>query len=53
MISREAVEASPEKIMTVRNYPVPKSVKDGRSFLGFASYYRRMIHSFAENAKLN
>ena len=44
-------EFEPSQIKTVREYPTPKSVKDVRSFLGLASFYRRLVQNFAKTAK--
>jgi hypothetical protein len=33
VVSRDGVTASPEKVLAVRKYPVPKNVKEVRSFL--------------------
>jgi hypothetical protein len=40
VLSEKGVSASPDKIKAARDYPVPKSVKDVRAFLGLASFYR-------------
>ena len=39
-----------QKLEAVCNWKVPQNVKDVRSFLGFANYYRRYVHQFAEVA---
>ncbi|GFS12768.1 Pol polyprotein [Elysia marginata] len=41
----------PQKIEAVENFPVPKTVKDVREFLGLAGYYRRFVKGFAHIAK--
>jgi hypothetical protein len=51
VVSRDGVTASPEKVLAVQKYPVPKNVKEVRSFLGLASFYRRLVPRFAEIAK--
>jgi hypothetical protein len=43
VISREGIRASPYKVKAVKEYPIPKTVKGVRSFLGLASYYRRLV----------
>ena len=35
----------------MQNFPTPKSVKYFRSFLGLASFYRRLVPHFADIAK--
>ena len=35
----------------VRQYPVPKNVKDVMAFLGLALFFRRLVPNFAEIAK--
>ena len=44
-------EASPDKVKAVKNFPIPRSVKDVRSFLRLASFYRRLVPHFADIAK--
>lgn len=50
VVSAEGVKPDPEKIRVVRDWPVPQTVKDVRSFLGFVGYYRRFIEHFAKVA---
>jgi hypothetical protein len=38
-------------VTAVRQYPVPKNVKDVGAFFGLASFYRRLVPNFAEIAK--
>lgn len=50
-VSATGVSTSQDKIRVVQEWPTPKTVKDLSSFLGFASYYRRFVHHFAQVAK--
>ncbi len=35
----------------VRNWPVPRTVRDVLAFLGLAGFYRRFVHKFAKIAR--
>ena len=41
------MEADPEKVKAVQNFPVPQNQTDVKSFLGLCSYYRRCTKNFA------
>lgn len=51
VVSEKGIETDPAKLEAVRSWPVPKSVKDVRRFLGFTGYYRRFIEGFAAIAR--
>ena len=49
-ISADGVSCEAGKVEAVRNWPVHTTTTELRSFLWFASYYRRFIHQFAKIA---
>jgi hypothetical protein len=50
-LSHRGVEASPDKVKAIQNFPIPKTVRDVRSFLGLACFYRILVPHFADIAK--
>lgn len=50
IISSEGVSTDPAKIEVVAKWQQPRHVSELRSFLGFASYYRRFVEGFAKLA---
>ena len=50
VVSRRGVEVDPKKTAAVANWLTPARVKDVRSFIGTAQYYRRFIPNFAQIA---
>ena len=47
LISEHGVQPDPSKIEHVWNISTPSSVKEVRTFLGLAGYYRRFIAGFS------
>jgi len=45
------IEMEEEKVKRVLSWPVPKTVRDVRKFLGLANYCRRFVRNFATIAK--
>ncbi|KAJ4717165.1 Retrovirus-related Pol polyprotein [Melia azedarach] len=51
IVSSKGIEVDRAKIELIANLPIPKSVKDVRSFLGHAGFYRRFIKNFSVISK--
>jgi RNase H-like domain found in reverse transcriptase/Reverse transcriptase (RNA-dependent DNA polymerase)/Integrase zinc binding domain/Integrase core domain len=51
VISSRGLFPDPKKVEAIKNYLVPKSATEVRSFIGLAGYYRRFIFNFADVAK--
>ena len=47
IVSRDGIGVCPDKVTAVREFPVPTNIKEMRSFLGLANYYRRFIKSYS------
>jgi len=47
IVSSKGIEVDKSKIELIANLPTPKSIKDVRSFLRHAGFYRRFIKDFS------
>lgn len=50
IISKDGVSTDPSKIEAVVAWPIPKSVREVRGFLGLTGWYRIFIQSYASIA---
>ena len=50
LVSESGVKPNNNKIVAVKEYPRPKSVRELRAVLGLFSYYRRFVKDFAATA---
>ena len=46
-VSSEGIDTCEDKVKAVKEWPVLRNIKELKSFLGLASYYRRFIKSFS------
>ena len=50
MVDGDGLRMMSDKVRAVREWPVPQSVEEVRSFLGTVGYYRKFIHMFSDVA---
>jgi len=50
VLSSDGVKADPRKVQSIVDWPQPENVKQVRSFLGLANYYRRYVSGFSKMA---
>ena len=51
IVSEQGVKTDPEKVKAIQEWTTPKNVKQVRSFVGLAAYYKKFIEGFSEIAK--
>lgn len=47
IVSKVGICPDPKKVEAVRKFPIPRTQKEIKSFLGLASYYRKFIENFS------
>ena len=47
IVSEHGIKTDPEKTKALETWPIPKNIKELRSFLGFTGYYRRFIKNYS------
>ena len=43
VVSSEGIMVDDKKVLTIKEWPIPKTVTELRRFLGLASFYKRFI----------
>lgn len=51
VITPEGIKPNPKKIIAIKNFPIPRTAKEIKSFLGLIGYYRKFINNFAKLTK--
>ena len=51
VVSKEGIRTDDKKIQEILKWPIPTTVTEVRSFLGFTNYYRKFIYKYAQVAK--
>ena len=51
VVSDAGIQTDSEKLEALKSWPVPKNVKEVRSYLGFTGYYRRFVKNYARIAR--
>lgn len=51
IITLDGIRPNPKKIECVKNFPIPKTPKQIKQFLGLTGYYRKFIQDYSKIAK--
>lgn len=51
IVSTDGIKPNPEKIQAIKKFPIPKTQKEIKSFLGLLGYYRKFIQDFSKLTK--
>jgi len=48
LVNHNGIKPNPEGLAAIKNFPIPKTIKQTRSFLGLCNFFRKFIPRFAE-----
>jgi len=48
IVNREGIKPNPSGLDAIKKFPIPKTIKQVRSFLGLSNFFRKFIPRFAE-----
>jgi hypothetical protein len=51
IIANDTAAMDDDKIKAVQDWPLPRSVKALRGFLGLTGYYRKFIHNYGSSPR--
>lgn len=51
IVTPEGIKPNPDKVHAIKNFPIPRTTKEIKSFLGLLGYYRKFIPNFSQLAK--
>ena len=51
LISGKGLRPDPEKVEALTSWPIPKTVREVKAFIGFSGYYRRHVSHFSHLVK--
>ena len=50
-ISESGISTDEEKILKIKEWPIPRNKEELKTFVGLAGYYRKFVKNFADIVK--
>jgi hypothetical protein len=47
-ITQQGIQIDKEKVQAIRDWPIPKNLKELQSFIGLINYYRRYVEGYVK-----